>query len=110
MAGKLISSSETDIWVLPCSVRHKKQGGYISQVMGALVPVMEIDEEKIYEGSLKEDWELSAPKEISEPDDKQPSDWVDDSMMEDPEEKKPDDWTDEKRMIDEEEKKPDDWG
>merc|ERR1712129_585530 len=70
---------------------------------------VEIDEEKIYEGSLKEDWELLAPKEISDPDDKKPSDWVDDSMMEDPEDKKPDDWTDEKRMVDEEAKKPDDW-
>merc|ERR1712061_785669 len=56
---------------------------------------MEIDEEKIYEGSLKEDWELLQPKEISDPDDKKPSDWVDDSMMDDPEDKKPDDWDDE---------------
>merc|ERR1712165_109453 len=70
---------------------------------------VEIDEEKIYEGSLKEDWELLAPKEISDPDDKKPSDWVDDSMMDDPEDKKPDDWTDEKRIVDDEAKKPDDW-
>merc|ERR1712194_735066 len=55
---------------------------------------MGIDEEKIYEGSLKEDWELLAAKEISDPDDKKPSDWVDDSMMDDPEDKKPDDWDD----------------
>merc|ERR1712186_269561 len=70
---------------------------------------VEIDEEKIYEGSLKEDWELLAAKEISDPDDKKPSDWVDDSMMDDPEDKKPDDWTDEKRIVDEEASKPDDW-
>merc|ERR1712038_450832 len=63
---------------------------------------VEIDEEKIYEGSLKEDWEMLAPKEISDPDDKKPSDWVDDSMMDDPEDKKPDDWTDEKRIVEEE--------
>merc|ERR1712072_1530420 len=56
---------------------------------------VEIDEEKIYEGALKEDWELLKPKEISDPDDKKPSDWVDDSMMDDPEDKKPDDWDDE---------------
>merc|ERR1719437_402123 len=56
---------------------------------------VEIDSEKIYEGSLKEDWELLAAKEISDPDDKKPSDWVDDSMMDDPEDKKPDDWDDE---------------
>merc|ERR1711884_579560 len=53
---------------------------------------VEIDEEKIYEGSLKEDWELLAAKEIADPDDK-----------------KPDDWTDEKRIVDDEAKKPDDW-
>merc|ERR1712048_225953 len=69
----------------------------------------EIDEEKIYEGSLKEDWELLAPKEISDPADKKPSDWVDDSMMDDPVDKRPDDWVTEKRIIDPAAKKPDDW-
>merc|ERR1711953_876415 len=70
---------------------------------------VEIDEEKIYEGSLKEDWEILKPKEIPDPDDKKPDDWVDDSMMDDPEDKKPDDWVEEKRMVDSEAKKPDDW-
>merc|ERR1712203_19835 len=70
---------------------------------------VEIDEEKIYEGSLTEDWEMLKPKEISDPDDKKPDDWVDDSMMDDPEDKKPDDWVEEKRMVDSEAKKPDDW-
>merc|ERR1711912_71417 len=70
---------------------------------------VEIDEEKIYEGSLKEDWELLKPKEISDPDDKKPSDWVDDSMMDDPETKKPEDWVEEKRIVDPDAKKPDDW-
>jgi len=70
---------------------------------------VEIDEEKIYEGSLKEDWELLAAKEINDPDDKKPSDWVDDSMMDDAEDSKPDDWADEKRIVDDEAKKPDDW-
>merc|ERR1712032_861858 len=70
---------------------------------------VEIDEEKIYEGSLKEDWELLLPKEIDDPDDKKPSDWSDDSMIDDPEDKKPDDWVTEKRIVDGEAKKPDDW-
>merc|ERR1712211_152872 len=74
--------------------------------MGAKV---ETDGEKIYEGSLKEDWELLAPKEISDPDDKKPSDWVDSSMMDDPDDKKPDDWVTEKRIVDSAAKKPDDW-
>merc|ERR1712107_907921 len=70
---------------------------------------VEIDEEKIYEGSLKDDWEMLAPKEISDPADKKPSDWVDDSMMDDPADKKPDDWVTEKRIVDSAAKKPDDW-
>merc|ERR1712066_740662 len=56
---------------------------------------VEIDEEKIYEGSLKEDWELLKPKEISDPDDKKPADWVEEKRIVDPEAKKPDDWDDE---------------
>merc|ERR1712125_125793 len=56
---------------------------------------VEIDEEKIYEGSIKEDWEVLAPKEIADPEDKKPDDWSDESMIDDPEAKKPDDWDDE---------------
>merc|ERR1712190_192588 len=63
----------------------------------------EIDEEKIYEGSIKEDWEVLAPKEITDPADKKPEDWVDDSMIDDPEDKKPADWVEEKRIGDDEE-------
>eukprot|EP00448_Togula_jolla_P040925 CAMPEP_0170622362 /NCGR_PEP_ID=MMETSP0224-20130122/29089_1 /TAXON_ID=285029 /ORGANISM="Togula jolla, Strain CCCM 725" /LENGTH=392 /DNA_ID=CAMNT_0010948673 /DNA_START=68 /DNA_END=1246 /DNA_ORIENTATION=+ len=70
---------------------------------------VDIDDEKVYEGNMKEDWELLAPKEISDPSDKKPSDWVDDSMMDDPESKKPADWVEEKRMVDTTAKKPDDW-
>jgi calreticulin len=70
---------------------------------------VEIDEEKIYEGSIKEDWEVSKPKMIDDPEDKKPSDWVEDSMMDDPEDKKPDDWVEEKRIVDAAAKKPDDW-
>merc|ERR1711903_259489 len=70
---------------------------------------VEIDEEKIYEGSVKEDWEVLKPKQIDDPEDKKPSDWVEDSMMDDPEDKKPDDWVTEKRIVDSAAKKPDDW-
>merc|ERR1711957_934982 len=70
---------------------------------------VEIDEEKIYEGSMTDDWELLKPKEISDPEDKKPGDWSDDSMIDDPEDKKPDDWVQEKRIVDGEAKKPDDW-
>merc|ERR1712056_426 len=70
---------------------------------------VEIDQEKIYEGSIKEDWEVLKPKEIADPDDKKPDDWADDSMIDDPEDKKPADWVTEKRIVDSEAKKPDDW-
>jgi len=70
---------------------------------------VEIDEESVYEGSMKDDWELLPPKEIKDPEDKKPADWVDDSMMDDPEDKKPEDWVDEKRVVDTDAVKPDDW-
>merc|ERR1712087_601435 len=70
---------------------------------------VDIDDEKIYDGSLKEDWEVLKPKEISDPDDKKPDDWTDDSMIDDPETKKPDDWVTDKRIVDSEAKKPEDW-
>jgi len=70
---------------------------------------VEIDEEKIYEGNLKEDWEVLPPKQINDPTDKQPEDWVTDSMMDDPTDKKPDDWVEDKRIVDPEASKPNDW-
>merc|ERR1712032_737831 len=70
---------------------------------------VEIDQEKLYEGSIKEDWEVLKPKEISDPEDKKPSDWSDESMIDDPDDKKPSDWVEEKRIVDPDAKKPDDW-
>jgi len=70
---------------------------------------VDIDEEKIYEGSLKDDWELLAPKEITDPKDTKPGDWSDDSMIDDPADTKPADWVEEKRIVDAAAKKPDDW-
>merc|ERR1711977_746076 len=52
---------------------------------------------------------LLKPKEISDPADKKPDDWVDDSMIDDPEDKKPEDWVEEKRIVDADAKKPEDW-
>merc|ERR1712038_960244 len=56
---------------------------------------VEIDQEKIYEGSIKEDWEVLKPKEIDDPEDKKPADWVEEKRIVDSEAKKPDDWDDE---------------
>merc|ERR1712054_190329 len=38
---------------------------------------VEIDGEKICEGSIKDDWEVLKPKTIDDPDDKKPDDWDD---------------------------------
>merc|ERR1739838_1025684 len=70
---------------------------------------VEIDEEKIYDGSIADDWEVLKPKEISDPADKKPDDWSDESMIDDPADAKPADWVEEKRIVDPEAKKPDDW-
>merc|ERR1712039_621337 len=70
---------------------------------------VEVDQEKLYEGSIKEDWEVLKPKEIADPEDKKPSDWADDSMIDDPKDEKPADWVEDKRIVDKEAKKPDDW-
>merc|ERR1712100_128807 len=70
---------------------------------------VEIDQEVIYEGSLRDDWEMLQPKEIADPAEKKPDDWVDDSMMDDPDVKKPDGWVDEKRIVDADAQKPTDW-
>jgi len=71
--------------------------------------LVEIDQEKIYEGAINDDWETLKPKTIDDPADKKPADWVEDSMMDDPDKKKPDDWVTEKRIVDGAAKKPDDW-
>merc|ERR1712113_1194598 len=56
---------------------------------------VEIDEEKIYDGSVKDDWEILKPKEIADPAEKKPDDWVEEKRITDAEAKKPDDWDDE---------------
>merc|ERR1712139_186140 len=56
---------------------------------------VDIDQEEIYSGSLKEDWELLKPKQIPDPEDKKPDDWVTEKRIVDSDAKKPDDWDDE---------------
>jgi calnexin len=92
-----------------------------------------IDDESVKEGSLLNDFAppVNPPKEIDDPTDIKPADWVDEKMMADPTAKKPDDWdetapeyipdpekleapegwlADEPKFVpDENAKKPDDW-
>jgi calreticulin len=61
-------------------------------------------------GSLEADWDFLPAKQIDDPSDKKPEDWVDEAEINDPEDKKPGDWDDEPSTIpDENAKQPDDW-
>ncbi|KAH0787218.1 Calreticulin family protein [Histomonas meleagridis] len=92
-----------------------------------------IDAESVKQGNLLTDFapSVNPPKEIDDPTDVKPDDWVDEEMIPDPEAKKPDDWdedepeyikdpeklsppegwlVDEPKFIpDPEAQKPDDW-
>lgn len=64
-------------------------------------------------GSIFQDFEpeINPPKEIDDPDDEKPKDWVDSAKIPDPEASKPDDWDeDAPRFIeDEDAEKPEGW-
>jgi calreticulin len=69
-----------------------------------------IDNEVKQSGSLVEDWDLLPPKQIPDPEQSKPADWVDEEFMDDPEAKKPEDWDAiPKQIADPEAKKPEDW-
>jgi calreticulin len=69
-----------------------------------------IDNEVKQSGSLVEDWDLLAPKQIPDPALSKPADWVDEEYIDDPEAKKPEDWDNTpKQIADPEAKKPEDW-
>jgi calreticulin len=69
-----------------------------------------IDNANVAEGKLPDDWDFLPPKQIPDPNDKKPSDWVDDPEMDDPTDKKPAGYDDiPKQIKDPEAKKPDDW-
>jgi len=69
-----------------------------------------IDQEQKESGSLEADWAFLEPKEIDDPEDKKPGDWVDDAQMDDPEDKKPEDWDSEpEKIVDPDAKQPEDW-
>merc|ERR1711977_170621 len=69
-----------------------------------------IDGSEVESGKLAENWKFLEPKEIDDPEDKKPSDWVDDAEMDDPEDKKPEgpDAIPAK-IADPKATKPDDW-
>merc|ERR1711934_273629 len=69
-----------------------------------------IDGTEVESGKLAEGWSFLEPKEIDDPEDKKPSDWVDEAEIDDPEDKKPEGSDDiPAKIADPKAKKPDDW-
>lgn len=72
--------------------------------------VVQIDGEEKASGNLADDWKFLAPKEIKDPNESKPSDWVDERRIPDPEDVKPEGYDDIPQMIpDEEAEQPEDW-
>ncbi|KAI9765117.1 MAG: hypothetical protein M1840_007824 [Geoglossum simile] len=74
---------------------------------------IKIDGESVKNGTLLEDFtpSVNPEKEISDPKDEKPDDWVDVPRIPDPEATKPEDWDESApyEIVDEEATKPDDW-
>ncbi|KAJ3163429.1 hypothetical protein HDU86_000008 [Geranomyces michiganensis] len=72
-----------------------------------------VDNEEVKKGSLLTDFTpaVNPPKEIDDPNDTKPADWVDDAKMVDESAKKPADWDEDAplEILDESAKKPADW-
>lgn len=72
-----------------------------------------INGESEKKGSLLEDFEpaVNPAKEIDDPEDFKPADWVEESMIADPEAAKPVDWDEDApfEIVDEEAAKPEGW-
>jgi len=72
-----------------------------------------IDNKSVKKGKFANDFEppFQPPKEINDPEDEKPEDWVDNEKMDDPEAVKPDDWDEDapRKILDPEASKPDCW-
>merc|ERR1711998_248605 len=71
---------------------------------------VQIDMNKVDSGSLSDGWDFLEPKQIRDPEEKKPADWVDEAEIDDPEDKKPEGHDDiPAKIADPKAKKPDDW-
>jgi len=69
-----------------------------------------IDHEEVKSGPLEEHWDFLLPKEIKDPEQSKPADWVDTIKIPDPEDKKPEGYDDIPAEIpDPDASKPEDW-
>lgn len=75
--------------------------------------VIKLNGEQVKEANLLEDFSpaFNPPKEIDDPKDSKPEDWVDAARIADPEATKPEDWDEDApfEIVDEEATKPEDW-
>jgi len=72
--------------------------------------VVKIDGAEVQSGSLKEDWDILAPRQINDPSASKPADWVDQKTMADPSDVKPEGYDEiPKEIADPDATKPDDW-
>lgn len=75
--------------------------------------IIKLNGEQVKEANLLEDFTpaFNPPKEIDDPKDKKPEDWVDTVRIPDPEAKKPEDWDEDApfEIVDEEATMPEDW-
>ncbi|CAE7505692.1 crt-1 [Symbiodinium natans] len=70
---------------------------------------VEVDGEQIYEGSLKDDWDMLPASRIPDPSDHKPEDWVEQEKIEDPTDMKPTDWAQQAQIVDSHATKPEEW-
>lgn len=69
-----------------------------------------IDNVEKRSGSITDDWDVLPPKQIKDPNQSKPEDWVDDASIPDPEAVKPEGWDDIAQFIpDPEAEQPEDW-
>jgi len=71
---------------------------------------VKIDGAEVQSGSLKEDWDILAPKQINDPSASKPSDWVNEKLIVDETDVKPEGYDDiAKEIADPDATKPEDW-
>lgn len=69
-----------------------------------------IDGKSVKSGELAENWPFQPEKQIKDPEQSKPADWVDAKKIADPEDVKPEDWDDAPKTIpDPDAEKPEDW-
>ncbi|CAE7151510.1 crt-1, partial [Symbiodinium pilosum] len=110
----LIFSYKGKNYLKKTELPYKQEGEGVSHLYrlqlkpGSSVRV-EVDGEKIYDGSLKEDWDMLPARHIPDPSDKKPEDWVEQEKIPDPSDTKPADWAEKAKIVDSQATKPEEW-